>query len=378
MKIFLDCTFLRNKLTGVDVTFLSLINEISKNDQYNHYLIYVDSRFHIGKLKENLNNNSNFRIKRVYSPLPLQVIYSSVVFPLILKFFKFDVYHNPYFFGPLIRFSNKKTKVIITVHDLYHRTIPHLMNKSLNIIFRFFADNAIKKADNIIAISTETKNNLMNVLNISEDNIILIYQSFNSVFSKIDKNNSIINKHDFNNKRLILNVGKLLPSKGFVEIIEVFAKLKKEDFLPNDIVLINVGIIADEQYFNMINNMINGNDLNKNIYILGYITDEELKSLYSNCSSVIISSFNEGFGLPALETFYFNKPLVYRKIPSVSEVVDNAGFGFEDKLELYKILLNIIFNNNFDNDDIIAKGQKRLKLFTWEKSALLTLNLYFK
>jgi glycosyltransferase involved in cell wall biosynthesis len=376
MKIFLDCTFLRNKLTGVDVTFLSLINEISTLDKENLYSIYIDSRFNETILKENLNNNKNFKIKKLYSPLPLQILYSSFIFPLILLIGKFDVYHNPYFFGPIFKFFNKKTKIIITVHDLYYITIPNYVNKKIKFAFKLFAERAIKKADNLIAISSQTKKDLIEYLKIDEAKIKLIYQSFNSVFSKIEKDDEFIKKNKFENKIIMLNVGKLLPSKGFIDIIEALFELKKEDNLSQNLILVNTGILSDKNYYNKVLHLVDIYDLSNQIKILGYTSNEELKSLYNHCKVVIISSYNEGFGLPALEAFYFNKELIYREIPSLSEVADDAGYPFSNKKDLKNQIIKILNNDNIEKNKLLTKGKNRLSLFSWENSAKKYLESY--
>lgn len=367
---------MRNKLTGVDVTFLSLINEISTLDKENLYSIYIDSRFNETILKENLNNNKNFKIKKLYSPLPLQILYSSFIFPLILLIGKFDVYHNPYFFGPIFKFFNKKTKIIITVHDLYYITIPNYVNKKIKFAFKLFAERAIKKADNLIAISSQTKKDLIEYLKIDEAKIKLIYQSFNSVFSKIEKDDEFIKKNKFENKIIMLNVGKLLPSKGFIDIIEALFELKKEDNLSQNLILVNTGILSDKNYYNKVLHLVDIYDLSNQIKILGYTSNEELKSLYNHCKVVIISSYNEGFGLPALEAFYFNKELIYREIPSLSEVADDAGYPFSNKKDLKNQIIKILNNDNIEKNKLLTKGKNRLSLFSWENSAKKYLESY--
>lgn len=376
MKVFLDCTFLRNKMTGVDVTFLSLIDEISQQDTINNYTVYIDARFDDSKLKSKLHNNQNFTIKKIYSPLPLQVIYSSFIFPIILYLQKFDVYHNPYFFGPLVPVGRCKT--IITVHDLYHRTIPHLTNKAIKIIFRIFSDTAIRKASNIIAISSETKENIINILNIPENKISLIYQSFNSNFSQIISDDSVFNSYNLKQKKVFLNVGTVLQHKALKEIVEVFAMLKKGKHLKEDFVLVSIGKISDKSYYESIIKIIIDSDLQNHIYIIGYVTDEQLKSFYEKCKYVIISSYNEGFGLPALEAFYFEKILIYRSIKSLEEVVLDAGIPFTSINDLMNILKQILFMNNYENNCLIMKGKDRLKFFDWKNTAELVIVLYQK
>lgn len=373
MKIFLDCTFLRNKLTGVDVTFLSLINEISTLDKENLYSIYIDSRFNETILKENLNNNKNFKVKKLYSPLPLQILYSSFIFPLILLIGKFDVYHNPYFFGPIFKFFNKKTKIIITVHDLYYITIPNYVNKKIKFAFKLFAERAIKKADNLIAISSQTKKDLIEYLKIDEAKIKLIYQSLNSRLNNVSTDNTIFSRIKIpTNGLFFLNIGKVIQSKGLLDLVKAFYEVSKKN---NNYYLIQVGLICDKKLFQEISDFIVKNNIADKVYFLGYLEDEKVKALYANAYSVVISSYNEGFGLPALEAFYFNKPLISRNIGAIGEIAGDAALYFNTIDELISCIF-LLEKNHEIKDSLILKGKDRLQFFSWQESAKKVIQLY--
>ena len=375
-KIFFDCTYLRNAHTGVDVYFLSLIKYLVEIDTKNQYIILLDSRYNQTYLLQQLNGHSNYTVRSIYSPLPLQVIYSAFFIPFYLLFKKIDVYHNPYFFGPLIKIFNRSTKIVITVHDLYHHTIPGLMDKKLNLVFKFFADRAIKSADEVIVISTQTKNDLLSYLNIPLNRVNLIYQALNDKFSSQRIVYANIEKLGLVSGRYILTVGKVLPSKGLADLIKAFEILVKKNNAV-EIKLVSAGI-ANDPYVKEIEQLIESLDISQQtINLLGYVSDDELSALYANASIVVVPSYYEGFGLPLLEAMKFGKPLVVREASSLTEIVGDAGILFKTVEELADAL-NLLLTDSAKRRNLISEGYERLEFFSWKTTAQRTMEVYLK
>jgi len=376
MKIFFDCTFLRNRHTGVDVYFFNLVRNLLEIDKENEYTILVDKRYDIKYLSGEIKQYSNYTILRIYSPLPLQVLYSGFFIPFYLRFKKFDVYHNPYFFGPLLKFICPQTNIVITVHDLYHRTVPAMMNKYLNLVFRFFADNAIKKADNVIVISSQTQTDVIKYLNIPLNKLNLIYQALDNKFERIYAPTDNIEKFGLQKNKYILSVGKILPSKGFDDLVKAFGIFVNKYGIQN-IKLVIAGMHVGT-YVEEIKSLIESLHIEQGVIKLpGYVSDAEIYSLYADASIVVAPSHYEGFGFPILEGMKLGKPVIARNASSLIEIVSNAGLLFNtvDELadDIYKIL-----NDNSLRQSLIEKGFERLKDFSWIESARKTLTVYYR
>ncbi|SDP56754.1 Glycosyltransferase involved in cell wall bisynthesis [Mucilaginibacter sp. OK268] len=376
MKIFFDCTYLRNKHTGVDVYFLNLIHHLLKIDQENEYIILVDRRYHTDYLLSELNEFRNYKIISIYSPLPLQVLYSSFFIPFYLRLKKIDVYHNPYFFGPLLNFICSKTKVVITVHDLYHRTVPTMMNKYLNIVFKVFADRAIKNADEVIVISNQTKLDVLEHLKIHDNKLNLIHQALDHKFEYNLNVSNNIEKFELEKGKYILSVGKILPSKGFDDLIRSF-KILMDRYHTKDMTLVIAGMHTG-QYIFQIRKLITSLDIDPRlIKLLGYVTDLDLFSLYYNANMVVSPSHYEGFGFPVLEAMRFKIPVIARNASSLIEIVGNAGLFFNSIEELADRMNDLINDNNLRNN-LMAAGDTRVKDFSWLETSKKTLTVYNK
>jgi glycosyltransferase involved in cell wall biosynthesis len=376
MKILYDCTYLRNQYTGVDIYFFNLIKCILSIDQTNHYFILVDSRFETRFLINELKSYSNYQIIKIYSPLPLQILYSSFFIPIFLKIKKINIYHNPYFFGPISKLLCNKTKIIITVHDVYHWAIPEFRNRLFNIIWRVFSDRAVKAADSVIVISNQTKLDVIKYIKIDERKIHLIYQALNSdlEFDESFKIEGRIKKFELTENNYILAVGTLLPSKGYSDLIKSFDLLLKNPLLDN-YKLVLVGNDSNS-YVSVLKNLIKSLGIkDSSVIITGYIQNDDLIELYKSASLFVCPSYYEGFGLPLLEAMKFGKPIIARDVSSIAEILDNSGLLFSDFNDLHDKIKLVLGDPNLSNI-MKTNGYKRLKDFSWHQTAIKTLKLY--
>ena len=124
-------------------------------------------------------------------------------------------------------------------------------------------------------------------------------------------------------------------------------------------------------------NLINELGLNtKNIiHING--NENFLKSLYTNAEFLIYPSKYEGFGIPILESFSQNCPVLCSNTSSLPEVADDAALFFNpDEPEEISLTIDRFLQSSESRNKLIGKGLERLKKFSWEKCAKQTLNVY--
>jgi glycosyltransferase involved in cell wall biosynthesis len=374
MKIFLDCTFLKNTRTGVDFAFLNLIENVFYQDSLNAYTILVNTSYNTQPLLKALGESKNYKIKKIYSRLPLQILYSCFLMPFYLRYNKFDVYHNPFFFGPLLRFICPDTKVVITVYDMYYRTVPKMMGKYLSTLFKIFAEPAIKKADKIIVISKQTADDVIHFTNIQPSKVILIYLALVNNFERKELIPTNLTKFDLQNGKYILTVGTLLPSKGVDDLIRSFAILVKK-YNYHDIKLVSAGMHVGN-YVDEIKQLIESLNLDDgSIKLLGYVDDTDINSLYASAMVYVSPSHYEGFGLTILEAMKHGIPVIARNASSLIEVVSDAGLLFNNNNELVE-QMHMIQSDNTLRNKLIIKGYQRLKDFSWDVTAEKTLDVY--
>lgn len=115
--------------------------------------------------------------------------------------------------------------------------------------------------------------------------------------------------------------------------------------------------------------------LSQRVLCLGYIPSEEMLYLYRNALLSVFPSRYEGFGIPVLEAFVHNLPLIVSDIPVFREVAGDAALRVPlDQPHIMADAFRRIATEANLRADLIAKGQKRLQSFSWTESAQLTLN----
>jgi glycosyltransferase involved in cell wall biosynthesis len=117
----------------------------------------------------------------------------------------------------------------------------------------------------------------------------------------------------------------------------------------------------------------------ENVTVTGYVTEGELKYAYEQADVFLFPSVHEGFGLPPLEAMACGTPVVASSAASLPEVVGDAGILInpEDTEEFANAILRIIQNNDHRND-LVEKGYRRTKTFTWENTKNLLIESFDK
>jgi len=293
------------------------------------------------------------------------------ILPFKIRKLNLDILHETYHFGHFL-FSPCKIR-ITTVFDLSPLIFPgtHLYSRVLmhKILFPF----TIRNSEKILTISKSTKQDLIKYLNIPEKKITVTYLATDEKYrllnqkeiSKIRRKYSI----DF---PFILYVGTLEPRKNIPSLIRAFYQLKKKTSRHKLIIAGKKGW-KSEDIFETIEKL----NLQKDIIFTGYVPDEDLPALYNAADLFVYPSLYEGFGLPPLEAMACGTPVITSNTSSFPEVVGDAGIMIDpyDVDGLTKAMYEVLTNDGL-REDMIKKGLKQTKKFSWEKCAKETLEVY--
>ena len=180
-------------------------------------------------------------------------------------------------------------------------------------------------------------------------------------------------------KGYILHVGTFDKRKNIPKLIEAFAQLIQDGNYP-DLKLLLVGQASNKVNSNdteEINQCIQKHQLENLVLQTGYVTDIELAYCYQNALIYIFPSINEGFGLPLLEAFQYEVPVLIANNTCLPEVAGNAALSFNpyevnDMANKMKELLD----SPSLQKEMIALGQERLTYFSWQKTSSLLLSVF--
>lgn len=273
------------------------------------------------------------------------------------------VLHCPHYNIPLLY----RGKLAVTIHDITHIKYPqYLPNKAALSYAKFMITAAIKKSSVIFTDSENTKNDLIEHFRVKSDRIKVIYCATASFFRVKEKQEyeGLKDKYSINpSKKIILYVGNKKPHKNLEKLLYAFDKLKLKD----DCVLVLVGKSFDN--YKNLEDIAEKLDLNKQIVHTGFISDDELVSLYNLADVFVFPSLYEGFGLPPLEAMACGTPVVCSNTSSLPEVVGDAAYLIDpmDIASMAKGIDEVLVNSEL-RESLISKGFEQVKLFSWEKA----------
>jgi glycosyltransferase involved in cell wall biosynthesis len=293
-------------------------------------------------------------------PIPPRLasnLFSEINFPIDSLIGKTDIFHSWDWYLP----KSNKTTIVTTVHDLALFKYPDTAHQDIKahheqVMIRIKTNNT-----HVIAVSQSTKNDLINLFGVDPEHITVIYEALpeESKINPSDEEIGITKSKYHINKPYLLMVGTLEPRKNYPRQIEAWRKFKSE----YDLVI--VGKPGWESL-----------PPENGLVQIGYANGNELASLYKGAQSLLYCSLAEGFGLPILEAFYHQIPVVTSNCSSLSEIADGATI-IVDPQDVESITKGIQQSIDTKND-LVQKGTVRLKDFSWEKAAQETLSFYKK
>jgi glycosyltransferase involved in cell wall biosynthesis len=269
-----------------------------------------------------------------------------------------------------IQNSLEMDKTIITCHDL----IPWVYDKNRS---KFWKDNinGLKKADIIITISEFSKNEIIKYVNYPPNKIHIINDAVDhsTYFVKRDKH-ILRNINITDDHKVVLYVGSETKRQNIPVLLKAFAHLKKK--IP-DIKLVKIGDPQSYGVRETILRLINDLELRDDIVFAGYVPEKDMPRWYNASDILVYPCDYAGFGLPPLEAMACGTPVITSNTSSLPEVVGDAGIMIDPRdVELMADKMYEVLTNNGLKNDIIEKGIKQAKHFTWDRSAEETYQVY--
>lgn len=372
--------------TGTENYSYQLLKNLSIIDTENSYLVYVrsDSKIALSEWPKNFTFvNINFKRLWTQAGLSLQTFKD-----------KLDVLFIPAHTLPIIK--NPKLKTVITVHDLGAEYLPKTHQIKQRLYLKYMTHRQLKSATKIIAVSQATKDDIIKRVGIEPKKIKVIYEGVDREVFKPAVNDALVNtlkQFKLKKKNYFLFVGTIQPRKNLVNLINgydsYFGPFKD---VPELVLAGGKGWLSDEIY--SLPKILN---LEDRVKFLGRVSDEELKALYTGAIALVFPSLFEGFGLPILEAFACNCPVICSKMSSLPEVAGDGAIYIEDPLDCNSIAYAMTQLLQRKDDKKLAeidykdsrsykidakeckkwaqKGQLQLNNFSWEKAAKETLEV---
>ena len=313
MRLGIDGRILGNDNAGIKAyveSVIKYVNSIDEDD--NTYFIYTDR-----ELKLNFELKPKFVIRKYKSFSGTLALFLKV--PSMLKKDKIDVFWGPCHILPK---KIKGVSYVLTIHDLALFKIKRIGSFYNTLINKLFLKKSLKNADRVISISNSTKKDIVDIFNIDENKIEVIYNgkssySYYSIAEKVNNKEFASLREKYGIKReYFLFVGTVEPRKNLVNLLLAYDKLKKET--KSDFLLVICGKIGwkNKKFKRILDSLA----FKKDVIVTGYVSEKDKELIYRNASLLCFPSLYEGFGLPIIEAMSVGVPVLTSNVSSMPEI----------------------------------------------------------
>ena len=366
MRIALDARLSYYVQAGITQYTLNLIQALAAIDSENEYLILQrrpDQRAIVSQ--------DNFRRVPLFAPThhPLEQYMLALELPL---YGRMDVVHSTDFIPPFYY----RGPTVITVHDLAFLLYPHFLTRKAARYYGLI-DRAVRRADHVIAVSESTKRDIVRLTGTPERKITVIHEAADAAYAPIRDPQILdhIRQKYHLPEQYILFVGTIEPRKNLPTLIRAYKGLIDNYKSAADLAIVGKeGWLYDDVY-----RLVEELGLQQRVHLVGRVPGVDLLYLYNASQMLVLPSYYEGFGLPPLEAMACGVPVIVSDIPVMLEVVGDAALRVaHEDVEGFTVAMWRLLTDDDLRADMIAKGHKRVKCFSWERAARETLKVYRK
>lgn len=341
--------YLTQKATGVHRYAFEICNKL--------YEMGVD--FHVA-IPKDIHPDYKFSFKTVQCGSLKTHLWEQISLPRYLKSIGSPLLISFTGCGPL-NYANQ----IMTIHDVSHERYPEWFSKNYYRFYHFMMPRIGRKAHAVLTVSEFSKREIVDTLSLDADKIHVVHS--NVPFHQKPSAEEILNHiPDEQKERYIIAVSSMDPRKNFVRLVEAFDKIDDK----------SVKLYIIGMSFKAFNTPDLQKLIGENVYLPGYIPDEELQGMYQNALLSVYPSLYEGFGLPPLESMTFGCPVINSDIAALREVSEDAAL-YVDPYSVSDITnkLNILLKDAALRQELRVKGLSQIQKYSWDKSAEQVLEL---
>jgi len=273
----------------------------------------------------------------------------------------FDLFH-PTYYDPYFLDHIGNRPFILTIYDMIHESFPNYFksNDETSQWKRILAS----KASKIIAISENTKRDILRYYHVSDDKVVVTYLG-----NSLTLGNPSVEPVQLP-RRYILFIGDRHIYKNFPLFMKATAPILKGD---SELSIVCIGGWKfNQQEISLFREL----DVEARIYQYS-VSDKLLPLFYKNACCFVFPSLYEGFGIPILEAFQCGCPVIASNTSSLPEVGGDAVLYFDpySEVELREAILKLLYNDSM-KDVLIKNGYNQLNNFSWQKTAIETEKIY--
>lgn len=294
----------------------------------------------------------------------------SIGLPMYIRRAGFDLFHGTNFDVPLW----KQGPSVVTIHDLSALLHPDKHRSRLVRRARLRLPLVVRFANMIITPTESVRREVCQRFKPKPAKVRAIHSAARTSFAPV----SFAATAELRQRlrvadEFLLFVGTLEPRKNLLTLLKAFAQIiSRTELRPQLVIAGGEGWLMDEMFA-----FIRKSGITERLRFTGYLSDEELRGLYSSCKVFIYPSVYEGFGLPPLEAMACGAPVIAGRIPSLQEVLGSTA-RLVEPLDVDALAGSIVELLKDENQRRVmgAAGIEHAAQFSWEQTARQTLDVY--
>jgi glycosyltransferase involved in cell wall biosynthesis len=364
MRFSVDAHAIGCHLTGNEVYIRNLLHQFARIDQENEFLA------HVAMPGAELEVPAGFKTLRVsanpYARLGIDL-------PMQMRRERPDLLHVQYT-GPLAC----PVPIVTTVHDVSFLEYPLYFPRYRAMQLRLTVARTIKKAARVLTPSDFSRRAILNHYDLDEQKVVVVPNAVSSTFRPIEREISaaLIEKKFGLRTPFVLTVGDLQPRKNHIGLLHAFEEvMRAHPTLPQHLVFVG----KETWYSKDLHRAVSRSPVANRVHFTGFVEDADLVHFYGACDLFVFPSFYEGFGLPILEAMACGRAVACSSTTAIPEVADAAAILFDPHStgEMARAISDILRDPEL-RQRLERLGSHNATLFSWEKAARRTLEVYYE
>ena len=319
-KVFIDVYYYKGALSGIRtyITELKLASENHGSENIEYIFSHDLNKLSNDQL---YLNSSNQLIRWLFQLNYL--IWKQLILPFKLLLHRPDYLICPDYVSPMLSFNTKKITVI---HDSLFWDYPKNYSSIWRKYFLTLINLGIDNKTHVITTSNYSKKNLLKVIK-KTTLIHYVYQSFENV---LDSKNNFESKLQLP-ESYILHIGSFEKRKDLITLVKAFHVIKKQESNKKiKLVLAGAQVVnGNQKIIKQINRYVLNNDLENEVILPNYISNEDAYQYYKNALIYVFPSIDEGFGIPIIEAFSYRLPIICSDILVFKEIGNDSVSYFK-------------------------------------------------
>ncbi len=365
MRIGIDARILAYRRGGIAAYVAHLLAALAALDPHTDYWV-----LHSRKDAERRCPGPNFHVARLWTP-PHHRLERWALGVEVARL-RLDLLHCPDFIPPAFG----ARRFVVTVHDLNFLYYPEFLTAESR---RYYTDQiewAVRRADHVLADSEATRQDLIRLLDVPPAKVTTVHLAADPSFRPLPEAEirPALARYGLEPGYLLF-VGTLEPRKNLPGLFGAYRRLLDEGIAQAPLVVVGGKGWLYEEIFARVEAL----GLRERVRFLHAVPDADLPALYNGAALLVLPSFYEGFGLPALEAMACGTPVVVSDRGSLPEIVGEAGVRVDpdDEAAIAEGLRGLLLDPDLRRR-LAEKGQARAARFTWERTARETLAVYHR